>query len=222
MEPGDWSRVVALVLLVPAMAISLLTNQEIFNAYLTWADQQFSLELFGVHFPSSWMITIDAALAFSMLVAVAAFWKWYGTRFREPDELGKMIVGSFFTIAGGLCLYIAAITTGPGEKVAMFWPLMFHTLNSIGFASMLPVSLALFSKVAPNALNATVIGIYYLAFFLANKIVGTVGGLYSSLPTSTFWLIHVASAVIGLLAFVLFKLLMNKRMTAAPAEALPA
>ena len=49
---------------------------------------------------------------------------------------------------------------------------MFHLLNSIGFAHILPVSLALFSKVAPKAINATVIGLYYLAFFAANTIVG--------------------------------------------------
>ena len=69
-------RVLALVLLIPAMAIALLTNQEIFNAYLVWADQHFQLTFFGTTLPTSWMITIDAALSFSMLVAVAAFWKW--------------------------------------------------------------------------------------------------------------------------------------------------
>jgi POT family proton-dependent oligopeptide transporter len=42
--------------------------------------------------------------------------------------------------------------------------------------------------------------------------VGFVGGLYSSLPTTTFWLIHVASAVIGLVAFFVFKIAIGKRM----------
>ena len=64
----------------------------------------------------------------------------------------------------------------------------------------------MFSKIAPRQINATVIGLYYLAFFTANKIVGYIGGLYSTLPTTTFWLIHVASAVFGLVAFVLFKM----------------
>ena len=44
----------------------------------------------------------------------------------------------------------------------------------------------------------------------------------SALPTPTFWLIHVASAVFGLVAFVLFKLAIGKRFasgTAAPAAA---
>ena len=73
-------RVLALVMLIPAMAVALLTNQEIFNAYLVWADQHFQLTFFGTTLPTSWMITIDAALSFSMLVAVAAFYKWYGKR----------------------------------------------------------------------------------------------------------------------------------------------
>ena len=210
-------RVLALVLLIPAMAVALLTNQEIFNAYLVWADQQFQLTFFGTTLPTSWMITIDAALSFSPC--------WSRSRRssngtapgrREPDELGKMIIGSFFTIAGGLCLYIAALTQGDG-KIGLFWPLMFHLLNSIGFSCILPVSLALFSKIAPRAINATVIGLYYLAFFSANKIVGYIGGLYSSLPTTTFWLLHVASAAVGLVAFVLFKVLVNDRMVAAHA-----
>ena len=209
-------RVLALVLLIPAMAVALLTNQEIFNAYLVWADQHFQLTFFGTTLPTSWMITIDATLSFSMLVAVAAFFKWYGTKRREPDELGKMIIGSFFTMAGGMCLYMAALTQGDG-KIGLFWPLMFHLLNSIGFSCILPVSLALFSKIAPRAINATVIGLYYLAFFLANKIVGYIGGLYSTLPTTTFWLIHVATAAVGLVAFVLFKVLVNDRMVAAHA-----
>jgi POT family proton-dependent oligopeptide transporter len=145
-------------------------------------------------------------------VAVALFYKWYGARRAEPDELGKMIIGSFFTIAGGLCLYLAALTQG-GGKIGLFWPFMFHLLNSIGFAHILPVSLALFSKIAPKKLNATVIGLYYLAFFGANKIVGQIGQLYSSLDTPTFWLIHIASAVVGLLAFILFKVFMSRRMT---------
>ncbi len=211
-------RVLALVLLIPALAVALLTNQEIFNAYLVWADQHFQLTFFGTTLPTSWMITIDAALSFSMLVAVAAFYKWYGTRHREPDELGKMIIGSFFTIAGGLCLYIAALTQGDG-KIGLFWPLMFHLFNSIGFAHILPVSLALFSKIAPQQINATVIGLHYLAFFAANKIVGQVGQLYSTMDTPTFWLIHVASAVVGLVAFVLFKVLVNDRMVASHAAA---
>ncbi|GAA4753562.1 peptide MFS transporter [Sphingomonas daechungensis] len=217
MTRSDWVNVLYLVFLIPVLGIALLTNQEIFNAYLIWGDQHFDLTL--LNNTSSWLITLDAALSFSMLVAVAAFWKWWGTTRREPDEISKMIIGSIFTIAGGACLFMAALTQPEGGKISLFWPVMFHLLNSIGFAHILPVSLALFSKISPKQITATVIGLYYLAFFMANAVVGWVGGLYSSLPTTTFWLIHIASAAFGLVAFVIFKLVVGKKFqdVAAPA-----
>jgi proton-dependent oligopeptide transporter, POT family len=95
---------------------------------------------------------------------------------------------------------------------------LFELFNSIGFAHVLPISLALFSKIAPRQITSTVIGLYYLAFFVANAVVGWVGGLYSSLPTTTFWLIHVASAAFGLVAFVIFKLVLGKHMTTGAQE----
>jgi POT family proton-dependent oligopeptide transporter len=211
MKRDDWLCVVYLIILIPVLAVSLLTNQQIFNAYLTWGDQQFDLRL--LNNTSSWLITVDAAVSFTMLVAVAAFWKWWGTRRREPDELGKMIIGSVFTVAGGLCLFMAALTQPAGGKISLFWPMLFELCNSIGFAHVLPISLALFSKIAPKQITATVIGLYYLAFFIANAIVGYVGSLYSSLPTTTFWLIHAASAAFGLVAFILFKFALGKRMS---------
>lgn len=217
----DWKRIAAVIVLVPVMAVALLTNQQIFNAYLVWADEQFQLTFFGVTVPTSWMITIDATLSFSMLVAVAWFWKGYGERTgREPDELGKMIIGSLFTIAGGLCLVLAAATQGSG-KIGLFWPVMFHLFNSIGFSHVLPVSLALFTRLAPRQINATIVGIYYLSFFAANLITGTTGGWYSTWDTTTFWLFHVATAAVGFAAFALFKLFLADRLMgeAKPADA---
>jgi POT family proton-dependent oligopeptide transporter len=129
-----------------------------------------------------------------------------------------MIIGSVFTMAGGLCLFMAAATQG-SAKIGLFWPFMFHLLNSIGFSHILPISLALFTKLSPKSVTSTMLGLYYLAFFAANAIVGYVGGLYSSLPTTTFWLLHVATAGVGLVAFTLFRIFvanpMNRKATLA-------
>lgn len=214
-QSQDRPRLFALLMLIPILALSMLTNQEIFNAYLVWADEHFQLTFFGTTLPTSYMITIDAALSFAMLAAVALFWKWRDMRGGwEPDEIGKMIIGSLFVIAGGLCLYMAALTQGSG-KIGLGWPLMFHLLNSIGFSHIMPVSLALFTKVAPRAIVATVVGIYYLAFFSANKAVGVIGGWYSTMDTPQFWLVHVGAAVAGLVGFAAFKLVIGKRLDQA-------
>lgn len=148
----------------------------------------------------------------SFLALVALFYRWYGTRWKEPDELVKIIIGSGFSIGGMLCLYMAAVTMPEGGKIGLFWPVLFHVVNSIGFAHMLPVSLALFARLAPEAINATVIGLYYLAFFIGNSMVGWVGGWLEEMPVTSFWLMHAGFAAVSGGVFVLFKLFLAKRL----------
>jgi POT family proton-dependent oligopeptide transporter len=215
LQRGDWMAVAALLTLIPVMAVALLPNQQIFNAYLIWGDQQFDLVWMGHKLPTTWLVTLDAIVSVSFLAGVALFYRWYGRHRREPDEITKIIIGAGFSVAGMLCLYMAAASQGPGEKIGLFWPVMFHIVNSIGFAHMLPVSLALFAKVAPKAINSTVIGLYYLAFFLGNSFVGWIGGFYEIMPTTSFWLLHAALAGGAGACFVLFKLVMNKHLKTA-------
>jgi len=84
----------------------------------------------------------------------------------------------------------AVIAAHSGGKVSMAWLIAFHVLNSIGFANVFPVSLALYARVAPAALSATIIGIFYLHLFAANNLVGWIGGLLEKVPATQFWLLH--------------------------------
>jgi proton-dependent oligopeptide transporter, POT family len=215
MTREEWPALIALIILIPVLALAIVPNNQIFNAYLIWGDEKFDLTFMGTKLPTTWLVTFDAIVSVSFLAGVALFYRWYGKRAQEPDEITKIIIGSAFSIAGMLCLFTAASTTGEGEKIGLFWPVMFHILNSIGFAHMLPVSLALFSKVAPKALNATVIGLYYLAFFSANAMVGWVGGFYKTMPTPQFWLLHAGFAGFAGLAFILFKVVLGNKLKAA-------
>ena len=167
-------RVIALVLLIPVLALALLDQPGDLQRLSGLGRPANSIStFFGNTMPTTWLITLDATLSFSMLVAVAAFWQWWSLKRREPDELSKMIIGSLFTIAGGLCLVIAA-STRRGRRQDR--PVLAARCSTSSTASAsptsCPVSLALFSKVAPKAINATVIGLYYLAFFAANALVG--------------------------------------------------
>lgn len=212
----DWLALIAVLLLIPVMAIAIVPNNQIFNAYLIWGDERFDLVFFGTRLPTSFLVTLDAVVSVSFLAIVALFYRWYGRRWQEPDELTKMIIGSLFSIGGMLCLATAAATTPAGGKIGLFWPMMFELLNSIGFSHLLPVSLALFARLAPKQVNATVIGLYYIAFFAGNALVGKVGGLYQTMPTPAFWLLHAGFAATAGVVFLLFKLLLAKRLLHAP------
>src|SRR4029434_9109647 len=104
-----------------------------------------------------------------------------------------------------MCLVIAAATRVVGHKIGLFWPVTFHIVNSIAFAHLLPISLALFAKYAPRAINATIIGLYYLCFFFANTLVGWVGSFYQTMTTTNFSLLHAGFAARAVLCFVIFK-----------------
>lgn len=220
MSRADWLAFGAAVMLIPVLALSLLPNQEIFNAYLLWADKAFDLRFGGTVLPTTWLITLDAIVSVSFLAIVALFYRWYGTRWREPDELTKMVIGSIFSIGGMLCLFAAAATHGQGQKISLAWPLGFELLNSIAFAHVLPVSLALFSRIAPRQIAATVVGMYSMSFFLANALVGWIGGKFETMPTPTFWLMHAGFAGAAGVVFLLMKVGMSRRPAlAAPVAA---
>ncbi len=212
MSRKDWLSTLALILLIPVMAIAIVPNNQIFNAYLVWGDRDFDLVFFGTTLPTGWLVTLDAVVSVSFLVGVVLFYRWYGRHWREPDELSKMIIGSAFSMAGMACLYMAAVTTPEGGKIGLFWPVMFHITNSIGFAHMLPVSLALFARLAPKQINATVIGLYYLAFFGGNSLVGYLGTKFETMSVPAFWLMHLMFAATAGVVFVLFKLLLAPRL----------
>jgi len=197
LTPAEIRTLVVLILLLPVLAISACSNQEIFNAYLVWAERHADLRAFGQAIPATWLITLDSVVSVSALAGSIAFWQAWAKKRHEPDELTKLVLGCAISTCGALCLVAAATqSAATGAKASLYWLVAFHVLNDIGFANVFPVSLALYSRAAPQALGATVVGIYYLFLFGANLFVGWLGGLLEKMPATSFWLLHA-----GLVAF---------------------
>ncbi len=188
---SEIKAVAVLVALLPALAVSALGNQEIFNAYLVWGDANYDLMLFGQSMPVTWLISIDAFISAGALMLSVAFWRLWATRRKEPDEITKLAIGSLISATAPLALALAsAHEAAGGGKVGLAWALAFHILNDIGFVNVFPVGLALFSRASPRAVGGVMIGVYYLHLFLANMTVGWLGGLLDRMPATSFWLLH--------------------------------
>ena len=200
----DKLAIVALLVLLPFLTIGVIPNQQIFNAYLVWAQDHADLIFFGKKMPTTWLITLDSIVSVSFLFIAVIFWRLCSKKFREPTEITKISIGSFIAVTGMLSLAVgAALAASSGGKVAIGWLIGFHVLNSAGFANIFPVSLALYARVAPAALSATIIGIYYLAFFAGNNLVGWLGGLLEKMAATQFWLLHAGLAGIAGITFFL-------------------
>jgi POT family proton-dependent oligopeptide transporter len=98
---------------------------------------------FGRTMPTTWLITVDAVVSIVGLLATVAFWRLWLKRFREPSEIIKMTLGFAFSVGALLSLTAAAAIAISGRKASIGWVLAFEVLNSIGFANVLPVGLAL-------------------------------------------------------------------------------
>jgi proton-dependent oligopeptide transporter, POT family len=179
-----------LVLLLPVLAIGSVGNQQIFNAYLLWVPEHVNMIFFGRTMPTTWLITLDATVSIASLLASVAFWRLWSKHFNEPSEIIKITLGLAFSAGALLSLTAAAAIAAGGHKASIGWVLAFEVLNSIGFSNVFPVGLALYARLSPKAVAGTMFGVYFLHLFMANNLVGWLGGLLERLPGTQFWALH--------------------------------
>lgn len=203
LSAADWRVLALLLAMLPVLSLALLGNQQIFNAYMIWAQASYDFTLFGRTMPTSWLITFDAAASVVMLALSVLFWRVWSRRFTEPIEITKLVIGAVVTMVAFLLLGAAAQSTD-GGKISLWWAVAFHIINSVGFAHLVPVALALYVRMAPQAVGATIVGIFYLHLFVANNLVGWVGTRLETMSADRFWLLH--AFVVGVSALILLAL----------------
>jgi len=202
LAPGEGIRIVILLLLIPVLALMWVGNQEIFAGYELWGDAHYQLNFFGWQMPASFLISLDAIVSTAMLAAAVAFWRWWGKRHEQPDELTKVTIGAFIAATAPLVLALAsAHQAATGEKIGLGWGLSFHILNDIGFVNVYPVGMALYSRAAPKAVGATMMSAFLLSLFLAGLIVAKLATLLGVISDVAFWGLH--AGLIAVAAVVL-------------------
>lgn len=200
-------QVALLVAILPILMLSIVGNQQYNNGFPLWSQQHMDLHVGGFEVPVSWLQAVDALLSTTTMLASLAFWRWWAkptSGRREPDEVTKMALGCFVAAGAPALLMIPALAIeGGGARISILWSFAYALVNNIGFANIMPVGLALYSRVAPPGAQGLMLGIYYLHLFIGNLFVGWLAGLLEVMQGSHFWLLHaalVAGAGVGLLA----------------------
>ena len=201
MTPVEWNRLLLLIALIPLLMLSIVGNQQFNIGFTLWSDKHMDLLLFGWQVPVTWLQAVDAFVSTATMVASLAFWRWWAKSRNEPDELMKMAIGSLVAAGGPALMAIAGnIVDTTHGRVSAIWTLVYTIVNDIGFANILPIGLALYSRVAPKQIVGLVIGIYYLHLFIGNTFVGWLAGFMDIMPNRDFWALHaVLVAVAGVL-----------------------
>jgi len=173
-----------------------------------------------MHMPITDLLGYGSIISASTIALSVAFWRWWASRWPEPDELTKIAIGVAISAMAPLLLVVASLMIAAhGGRISLGWAIGFEILNDLGFANVLPVGLALYSRAAPKGTASTVIGIYYLHLFMGNFFVGWVGGLLGSMTAISFWGLHVALILSAAAILFLVKFLFGRILAPAYTEA---
>lgn len=107
---------------------------------------------------------------------VAGFWIWWDTSGKENSSILKMAVGTIIMGVGFLFMAQASNAIHEyGDRAALILLILAYLFHTIGELSASPVALSFITKVAPVKYVSIMMGVYFAATGLGNKIAGSIG-----------------------------------------------
>ena len=183
-----------------------------------YATQKTDLALGNWEVPSSWFQSVNAIFILIFATIVGSFWVWWKNRKRESSSIFKMAIGVIIMGWGFFFMSIASKEVGydaAGEiirKSGMQWLVLAYLFHTIGELCASPVALSFITKLAPERWMAFMMGAYFAATGLGNKVAGLIGEQASEFGEFTIFTgIAIFCTIIGLLVLALLKPL--KRLT---------
>ena len=139
---------------------------------------------------------------------IVAFFTWLRGRGKEPSTASKIIFGIFISAISVLVMVAAVYAGNNGsEKVSVLWLMGSYGVITIGELFLSPMGLSLVSKLSPVRITSLMMGGWFLATSIGNKLSGVLATLWDTYSDKAnfFWVnfsLLLGSAVIG---FVLLK-----------------
>ena len=173
----DSKRIAAILIFFFAAEIFWAIFEQTGSTINLFADRLTRNEVFGRAFPSSWWQSMNSVWVILLAPCFAFLWIKLGTR--QPSSPLKFTLGLFFVALSFVLMVPAAKLTadgrvGPIGLVAVFF------LQTIGEMCLSPVGLSTMTKLAPPRLLGLVMGIWFLAAALGNKLAGVLAGDFKS------------------------------------------
>jgi POT family proton-dependent oligopeptide transporter len=141
-----------------------------------------------------WVVTLTPV--------VVGFFGWMRRRKREPSTPTKIAIGLVITALSALVMVGAVFATnGLSAKAGSIWLIASYGVITIGELCLSPMGLSLVSKLSPPRITALMMGGFFLAISVGNKLSGMLSSLWETIPEKqNFFLLNfglvMAAAVI--------------------------
>jgi POT family proton-dependent oligopeptide transporter len=175
------------------------------------------LSFFNYVVPSATFQSINAFFIIALGTLVGAFWYKWGKKGKESSSLFKMAIGVIIMAFGFFFMSKASTEVVMDgdlviEKSAMIWLVLAYLFHTIGELCASPVALSFITKLAPLKYASFMMGAYFAATGLGNKVAGLIGALSENAGEfEIFTGIAITCTLFGLLVLALLKPL--KRLT---------
>ncbi|MEQ8245952.1 peptide MFS transporter [Fulvivirga sp.] len=170
--------------------------------------------------PAAWFQSVNAFFIMTFGTVVAGFWYWWKKQGKESSSLFKMAVGVIVMGFGFLFMSGASMQYQESGSSAMYWLVLAYLLHTLGELCASPVALSFITKLAPVKYASFMMGAYFAATGLGNKLAGMLGVWSTTLGEfELFTVIFVFCAIFGLLVIAILKPL--KRLTHGAEEVSP-
>jgi POT family proton-dependent oligopeptide transporter len=156
--------------------------------------------------------SVNSFFIITLATAVGAFWLRWRKKGKEASSIFKIAVGLIIMALGFGFMAAASAQFEANGSSAMYWLILAYLFHTIGELCASPVSLSFITKLAPLKYASIIMGLYWAATGLGNKVAGLIGEYSQSLGEfETFLSVTVVWSLIGALVIILLKPL--KRLT---------
>ena len=184
-----------------------------------YAKQKTDLLIGNFLIPASWFQSVNAIFILIFATIVGSFWVWWRNRKRESSSLFKMAIGVIIMGWGFFFMSAASMQYETEGLSSMHWLVLAYLFHTIGELCASPVALSFITKLAPDRWMAFMMGAYFAATGLGNKIAGLLGESATEIGEfKIFTGIAVFCTIFGLLVLLIIKPL--KRLTHKAEESL--
>jgi POT family proton-dependent oligopeptide transporter len=171
-----------------------------------YSHDKINREILGFEIPASLFHSVPAIFVIIFGTIVASFWNKRQQKGKESSSLFKMAIGTMVMGTGFLMMTGAAIEAQDGAKAMLIWLILSYLLQVIGELSISPVALSFITKLAPLKYASIMMGVYFAATGLGNKLAGLVGEFATHAgELEVFTGIFIFCLLFGLLLLVFFK-----------------
>ncbi len=177
-----------------------------------YADQKTNLSLGSFDIPASWFQSVNAIFILIFATIVGSFWVWWKNRGKESSSLFKMAIGVIIMGWGFFFMTMASKEVGYDNvgnviaKSGMHWLVLAYLFHTIGELCASPVALSFITKLAPERWMAFMMGAYFAATGLGNKVAGLLGESASELGEFTIFTgIAIFCTLMGILVLLVLK-----------------